>query len=120
LLTFDLMCAPLSGHGEPTTNAKSFYDWLMSPDRNKCVELTTLTCLCMLTVLILCDLCIILHCCSHRELFNGVHYTVFGLGQSKQHPENYQSIGRAIDARLEGWHLVQHLLHVCPGADDAA
>jgi len=60
-LTFDPMCAPLSGHGEPTTNAKSFYDWLMSPDRNKCVELTTLTCLHMLTVLILCDLCIILY-----------------------------------------------------------
>lgn len=62
------------GTGEPTDNAKPFYDWLVSPDRLKEKD---------------------------SGVFKDVKYAVFGLGQSKTYPQCYQAMGKKVDSRLQ-------------------
>lgn len=57
------------GEGEPTDNAKDFYEWLMKPERE-------------------------------QNLLKGLKYTVFGLGNSRDHKEHYQAAAINIDQRL--------------------
>jgi sulfite reductase alpha subunit-like flavoprotein len=59
------------GKGEPTDNAKGFFAWLMSSERD-----------------------------AERERFSGVPFAVFGCGMSCTYKQNYQAIPRAVEQRL--------------------
>lgn len=60
------------GEGQPTDNAKQFYDWLMS-DNSKAVL---------------------------QNASKTPHYAIFGLGNSANFPERYQAVGRKMEKRL--------------------
>eukprot|EP00823_Brevimastigomonas_motovehiculus_P000724 TRINITY_DN1092_c0_g1_i1.p1 TRINITY_DN1092_c0_g1~~TRINITY_DN1092_c0_g1_i1.p1 ORF type:complete len:826 (-),score=252.42 TRINITY_DN1092_c0_g1_i1:321-2798(-) len=70
LIVFVIACF---GEGQPTDNAKRFFDWLLSADRQG--E-------------------------KYKSFFSNVHFTIFGLGQSKAFPQRYQKAGRDFEARL--------------------
>lgn len=71
------MSAPQTNHhdatGEPTDNAKSFYEWLMS-DQAKQIP---------------------------PEVLKRTQFAVFGLGNSRSFPERYQAVGKQITSRLQ-------------------
>lgn len=62
------------GMGEPTDNARAFYDWLMAPERGTGAE---------------------------ADAWPRLRYAVFGLGNSHTHSERFCAVGAAADRRLE-------------------
>ena len=60
-----------AGVGEPTDNARQFYEWLMAQDDS-----------------------------GDDKILEGLPYTVFGLGNSIAHPNHYNVMGKTVDEKL--------------------
>jgi NADPH-ferrihemoprotein reductase len=65
----------VSGVGEPPDNGRAFYEWLMQDDTKEKI--------------------------AASDKFSQLEYAVFGLGNKKAHPNHFNVIGKALDARLE-------------------
>jgi NADPH-ferrihemoprotein reductase len=88
--SYYLFLTSTSGVGEPPSNGKVFYDWLMSQSNDSFPTDTN---------------------------SNNRYYALFGLGNSKAHPSHYNVTSKAMDAKLNELKVMTPLMPLALGDD---